>query len=60
MAASLNQIPIRRALVDTGTSINFILLSTLYVAGISERKIHGRPMEVTGFGGRGEYTAGHI
>ena len=58
--ASINQIPIKRALVDTSASINLIPLSTLQVAGISERKIQGCPMEVTGFGGRGEYTVGHI
>ena len=60
LAASINQIPIKRALVDTGAFVNLIRLSTLQAAGISERKIQGCPMEVTGFGGRGEYTTGHI
>ena len=60
LAASINQIPIKRALVDTGASVNLIPLSTLQTARISERKIKGCPMEVTGFGGRGEYTVGHI
>ena len=60
LAASINQIPIKRALVDTGVSVNLIPLSTLQAAGISEKKIQGCPMEVTGFDGRGEYTAGHI
>ena len=60
LAASLNQIPIKRALVDIGASVNLIPLSTLQEAGILERKIQKCPMEVTGFGGRGEYTAGHI
>ena len=60
LAASINQIPVKRALVDTGASVNLIPLSTLQAAGISERKIQGCPMEVTGFDGRGEYTAGHI
>nr|XP_023906284.1 uncharacterized protein LOC112018007 [Quercus suber] len=60
LAASINQIPIKRALVDTGASVNLIPPSTLQATGISERKIQGCPMEVTGFGGRGEYTAGHI
>ena len=60
LAVSINQIPIKRALVDTGASINLIPLSTLQVAGISERKIQGCPMEVTRFGGRGEYIVGHI
>ena len=39
LAASINQIPIKRALVDTGASVNLILLSTLKVAVILERKI---------------------
>ena len=60
LAASINQIPIKRALVDTGASVNLIPLSTLQAVGISKRKIQGCPMEVTGFGERGEYTAGHI
>ena len=60
LAASINQIPIKRALVDTGASINLIPLSTLQAAGISERKIQRCPMEVTGFGGRVEYTPGHV
>ena len=60
LAASINQIPIKSALVDIGASVNLIPLSTLQAAEISERKIQGCLMEVTGFGGRGEYTAGHI
>ena len=60
LVASINQIPIKRALVDIIASVNLIPLSTLQAAGISERKIQGCPMEVTGFGGRGEYTEGHI
>ena len=60
LAASINQNPIKRALVNTGASVNLISLRTLQAAGISERKIQGCPMEVTGFEGRGEYTASHI
>ena len=45
LATSINQIPIKRALVDTGASVNFIPLNTLQVAGISESKIQGCPME---------------
>ena len=60
LAASINQIPIKRALVDTSASVNLIPLSTLQAAGISERKIQGCLIEVTGFGERGEYTASHI
>ena len=38
LAASINQIPIKRALVDTSASVNLIPLSTLQAAGISEKK----------------------
>ena len=57
LVASINQM---RALVDMGTSVNLILLSILQVGGILKNKILGHPMEVTGFGGRGAYIAGHI
>ena len=60
LAASINQILIKRALADTGAFVNLIPLSTFQAVGISERKIQGCPMEVTRFGGRGEYTAYHI
>jgi hypothetical protein len=60
VAAMINDIHIRRALVDTGASLNLILTSTLDVAGISRKKIQGIPMEVTGFRGAVEYTVGHI
>ena len=60
LAVSINQISIKRVLVDTGISVNLIPLSTLQAVGISERKIQGFPMEVTGFGGRGEYNVGYI
>ena len=39
LAAFINQIPINRAFVDTGAFVNLISLSTLQVAGISEKKI---------------------
>ena len=60
LAASINQISIKRAFVDTGAFVNLIPLSTLKAVGISERKIQGCPMEVIGFEGRGEYIVGHI
>ena len=36
LAASINQIPIKKTLVDTGASVNLIPLSTLQAVGISE------------------------
>ena len=60
LEASINQILIKRALADTSAFVNLIPLSTFQAVGISERKIQGCPMEVTRFGGRGEYTAYQI
>ena len=60
LVASINQIPFKRAMVDIGASVNLIPLSTLQAAEIPENKIQGCPMEVMEFGGRGEYTIGHI
>ncbi len=60
VAAMINDVHIRRALVDTGASLNLIPTSTLDAAGISKKKIQGIPMEVTGFGGATEYTISHI
>ena len=39
LTASINQIPIKRVLVDTCASVNLILLGMLQAAGISEGKI---------------------
>ena len=60
LATSINEIPVKRALVDMGSLVNLIPLKMLQAARILESKIQGCPMEVTGFRGRGEYTAGHI
>ena len=38
LATSINQILIKRALVDTGASVNLIPLSSLQATGISEKK----------------------
>jgi len=47
LAASINQILIKRALVDTGASMNLIPLNTLQAAEIPNSKIQGCLMEVT-------------
>uniref|UniRef100_A0A2N9GZP3 Peptidase A2 domain-containing protein n=1 Tax=Fagus sylvatica TaxID=28930 RepID=A0A2N9GZP3_FAGSY len=60
LTASINEVQVRQALVDTGSSLNLIPMNTLQAANISRRKIQGTPMEVTGFGGAIEYTIGHI
>jgi hypothetical protein len=60
LAATINEVQVRRALVDMGSCINLVPRSTLRVAEISQKKIQGAPMEVRGFGGGAKYTKGHI
>jgi hypothetical protein len=56
----VKDVQVRRALVDTGSCLNLIPLSTLQAANVPQQKIQGSPMEVTGFGGVTEYTMGHV
>jgi hypothetical protein len=60
LSATINKVQVRRALVDTGSCINLIPLSTIQAAEIFQKKIQGAPIEIKGFGGVGEYTKGHI
>ena len=60
LVASINQISIKRAVVDTSASINLIPLIMLQATGIPKSNIQGCLMEVTGYRGRSEYTASHI
>uniref|UniRef100_A0A2N9H0L2 Reverse transcriptase domain-containing protein n=1 Tax=Fagus sylvatica TaxID=28930 RepID=A0A2N9H0L2_FAGSY len=58
--AHASHVQVRRALVDTGSCLNLIPLSTLQAVNLPQQKIQGSPMEVTGFGGVTEYTMGHV
>uniref|UniRef100_A0A2N9IR83 Integrase catalytic domain-containing protein n=1 Tax=Fagus sylvatica TaxID=28930 RepID=A0A2N9IR83_FAGSY len=60
LSAVVKDVQVRRALVDTGSCLNLIPLSTLQAANVSWQKIQGSPMEVTRFGGVIEYTMGHV
>ena len=60
LIATINGVQIRRALVDTGVSLNLIALSTLEAVGLVDRRILGPPMEVTRFGGSMESTEWYI
>ena len=60
VSTMINEVHVRKAFVDTGSSLNVIPLSTLVTASISRRKIQGLPMEITRFGGGCEHTIGHI
>jgi hypothetical protein len=60
LPSTVNEVQVRHALVDTGSCINLVPLSTLQAAEIFQKKIQGAPMEVKGFRGVAEYTEGHI
>ena len=44
LMATINDVQIRRALVNTGASLNLIALSTLDVVGLTGRRILGAPI----------------
>uniref|UniRef100_A0A2N9F7A0 Integrase catalytic domain-containing protein n=1 Tax=Fagus sylvatica TaxID=28930 RepID=A0A2N9F7A0_FAGSY len=50
LSAVIKDVQVRRALVDTGSCLNLIPLSTLQAVNLPHQKIQGSPMEVTGFG----------
>ena len=60
LMATINDVQVRRALVDTRASLNLIILSTLEAVGLTSRRILGTPMEITGFGGSGESIEGYM
>ena len=60
LMATINDVQVRRALVDTGASLNLIVLSILEAVGLTSRKILGAPMKITGFGESAESTEGYV
>lgn len=60
MKTTINDVQIRRALIDTRVSVNLSALSTLEVVGMTSRRIIGAPVEITGFWGAIESTEGYV
>ena len=60
VAARINDVHIRRALVDTDASLNLVPTSTLQEAEIPLNRITGTPIEVAGFAGMQGHTIGII
>ena len=60
LMVTINGVQIRRALADTGASLNLIALSTLKAIGLTSRRILRTPMERTGLGGAAESTEGYV
>ena len=46
LSATINEVQVRHVLVDTGSCINLIPLSTIQAAEISQKKIQRAPMEI--------------
>ena len=60
LMATINGVQVRRALVDTGASLNLIALSTLEAMGLTGRRILGAPIKITRFGGSTESTERYV
>ena len=56
LMATINGVQVRKALVETGASLNLIALNTLKAIGLTGRRILGAPIEITGFGGSTKST----
>ena len=60
ITTKINDVQIRRALVDTGASLNLVPTSTLKVIGIPFSRIVGAPIEVFSFAGIHECIIGSV
>ena len=60
LMATINDVQVRRALVDTGAPLNFIALNTLKAVDLTGRRILRAPIEIIGFGGSAESTKGYV
>lgn len=60
ITTAINGAQIRRSLGDTGASLNLIVLSTLEVVGMADKRILGTPREIRGFRGVVESIEGYI
>ncbi|CAL8993068.1 unnamed protein product [Prunus brigantina] len=56
----INDVFVRRALVDTGSSVNILPLSVLTAAGIPLSKIVQSQTSISGFENKSEITMGHM
>lgn len=56
--ANVNGVELRRAMLDPGSSINIISLSTLDAVGVPRDNIIRQPIEVSSFRGHKTYTFG--
>ncbi|CAL2271168.1 unnamed protein product [Prunus armeniaca] len=60
LEGQINDVFIRRAWVDTGSSVNILPLSVLTAAGIPLSNIVQSQTNISGFGNKSEVTVGHL
>lgn len=60
LEAMINDVHVRRALVDTGSSINIISLSVLIVAGVPPSQITKKETSIAGFGNGAKTLLGYV
>ncbi|CAL2237142.1 unnamed protein product [Prunus armeniaca] len=60
LEGQINDVFIRRALVDTGSSVNILPLSVLTATGIPLSKIVKSQTNISGFRNKSEVTVGHM
>ena len=60
LMATINGVQSRRALINTGASLNLIALSILETMGLTGRRILRAHMEITRFGEAAESTEGYM
>ena len=60
LMVTINGFQIKRALVDTGASLNLFALSTLEAIGMIGRRILRAPVEIIGLGGVAESIEGYV
>ncbi|CAL8091810.1 unnamed protein product [Prunus armeniaca] len=60
LEGQINDVFIRRALVDTGSSVNILPLSVLTAASIPLSKIVQSQTSISGFGNQSEVTVGYM
>lgn len=51
---------LKHALIDSGSSLNIMSLSTLEALKIPRRRTLNHPVKVSGFGGKASFTIGYI
>ncbi|GLU03804.1 hypothetical protein SLE2022_209820 [Rubroshorea leprosula] len=60
LSAQINFVGVRHALVDAGSSLNLVPLSTIIARGIPQRRIVKSSLSIVGFGFSNEHALGYV